>query len=101
MAPADVLPVCEVSYLRKADELLNSPLSYFLDEPGQGSTSQIGDFNQFGSGNTQKDKVSKAPAHELASELAACQRELEVTRALIAAKDETISLLRANYTRPN
>jgi hypothetical protein len=95
----------EVSYLKKAASLLNLPLSHFL---GDGAPSnvvlqspQVGNFNQSGNANTQKIKASKAPSQELAAELAACQRELEVTRALVAAKEETISLLRGSYTRPN
>ena len=98
----------EVAYLRKASELLNLPLSYFFDDFSQGPNSQIGDFNQSGAGNTQKVKVSKAPAHELAAQLESCQRDVEslksqlaMATALVAAKEETISLLRGSYTRPN
>ena len=92
----------EVSYLLKAAELVGLPVSYFLEDAAKNfSVTQSGDFNQAGNANTQKIKTSKAPSQELAAELAACQRELEVTRALVAAKDETISLLRGGYTRPN
>lgn len=98
----------EVAYLKKAAELLNLPISHFFeDNPStKPSPTQIGDFNQAGSNLTQKVKVNKA--QDLATELDNChrdnealKRELEVTRALVAAKDETITLLRASYTRPN
>lgn len=91
----------EVAYLRKAAELLNLPISYFLEDSGPLKNSQIGDFNLVGNASSQKIKVSKAPSQELAAELAACQRELEVTRALVASKDELITLLRGSYNRPN
>lgn len=92
----------EVAYLRKASELLNLPITYFLGDDVQLPGYQIGDFNQAGTGNKQKVKVDKGkPQQDLAAALEACQRELEVTRALVAAKDETISLLRGSYTRPN
>jgi len=95
----------EIAYLLKASQFLNLPLSYFLEGANIGNmrevTFQAGDFNQAGNGNSQKIKTSKAPAQELATELAACQRELEVTRALVASKDELISFLRGTYTRPN
>ena len=91
----------EVAYLRKAAAMLNLPISFFLEESPTSEISQIGDFNQAGSGNSQKIKVSKAPSQELAAELAACRRELELTRALVDSKDETITLLRATYKNPN
>jgi transcriptional regulator with XRE-family HTH domain len=95
----------EIDYLKKSAELLGVPASTFLDDNQLQNrphlVAQEGDFNQAGNANTQKIKTSKAPSQELAAELAACQRELEVTRALVAAKEETISLLRGNYTRPN
>jgi transcriptional regulator with XRE-family HTH domain len=93
----------EVSYLLKAAELVGLPASHFLEDGNQKTLpSQTGDFNQAGNSNTQKVKVDKGqPQQDLAAALAACQRELEVTRALVAAKDETITLLRASYTRPN
>jgi len=96
----------EVSYLLKAAELFKLPLGYFLEDSTlfsiPNSTTQIGEFNQAGSSNTQKVKIDKGqPQQELSAALAACQRELEVTRALVAAKDETITLLRASFTRPN
>lgn len=99
----------EVAYLKKAADLLNLPMSHFFNESPTGDsrvTTQTGDFNQAGNSNTQKVKINKA--QDLATELDNChrdnealKRELEVTRALVAAKDETITLLRASYTRPN
>lgn len=92
----------EVAYLIKAAELLNLPISHFFDEHIQPANSQIGDFNQAGNGNSQKVKVDKGqPQQDLAAALAACQRELALANALVAAKDETITLLRASFTRPN
>lgn len=91
----------KLSQLEKIASALKTTLSFFLDEQSHSSVNQAGDFNQAGTSNSQKIKVSKAPAQELASELAACQRELEVTRALVASKDELISFLRGTYTRPN
>jgi hypothetical protein len=96
----------EVAYLLKASQFLNLPLSYFLEGANVGdmraSTSQTGNFNQAGSGNSQKVKVDKGqPQQDLAAALAACQRELALANALVAAKDETITLLRASFTRPN
>jgi transcriptional regulator with XRE-family HTH domain len=98
----------EVAYLIKSAELLNLPVSYFFDEHSDSINSQIGDFNQAGNSNTQKIKVTKAPAHELAQQLDTCQRDneslksqLALANALVAAKDETITLLRASVNRPN
>jgi transcriptional regulator with XRE-family HTH domain len=91
----------KLSQLEKIATALGTTLSFLLDDGTQPSAIQTGDFNQAGNANTQKIKTSKAPSQELAAELAACQRELEVTRALVAAKEETISLLRGSYTRPN
>lgn len=92
----------EVAYLKKAAELLKLPVSYFFEENPQPISSQIGDFNQAGNNLSQKVKVDKGqPQQDLIAALAACQRELEVTRALVAAKDETISLLRGTYRNPN
>ncbi|RZJ93848.1 MAG: XRE family transcriptional regulator [Hymenobacter sp.] len=93
----------EISYLLKISELVGLPPSYFLESSGsQPSTVQTGDFNQAGSGNSQKVKVDKGkPQQDLAAALAACQRELALANALVAAKDETITLLRASFTRPN
>jgi transcriptional regulator with XRE-family HTH domain len=97
----------EVAYLRKAAELLKTSVASLLAEIPQISDSQIGGLTP-ASGNAsqpvaaRKVKVDKGqPQQDLAAALAACQRELEVTRALVAAKDETISLLRATYTRPS
>lgn len=91
----------KLSQLEKIAAALGITLSFLLDENSQPSGIHTGDFNQVGNANTQKIKTSKAPSQELASELAACQRELEVTRALVASKDELITLLRGSYNRPN
>jgi transcriptional regulator with XRE-family HTH domain len=94
----------EVSYLRKASELLKLPLSYFLEEgPSSVVATQTGTYNQAGNSNSQKIKVGKGAEsiQEMAAALATCQRELALTQALVAAKDETITLLRGSYNRPN
>jgi transcriptional regulator with XRE-family HTH domain len=102
----------EVAYLRKASSLLGLPVSYFFEDeqpPNLILTTQTGDYNQTGSGNTQKIKTTtKAPAHELAAQLDTCLRDVESLRsqlalasALVASKEETISLLRGGYNRPN
>ena len=93
----------KLSQLQKIAETLEVSLSYFIDENSTSSspTSQTGDFNQSGHGNSQKIRVTKAPSQELAAELAACRRELALTRALVESKDETITLLRATYKNPN
>lgn len=95
----------ELDYLRKAAEVLGVPVSTLLDEEKLTDTGivQTGDFNQAGNNLSQKVKVekSKAPQQDLAAALAACQRELALANALVAAKDETITLLRASFTRPN
>jgi transcriptional regulator with XRE-family HTH domain len=99
----------EIAYLLKISELVGLPPSYFL---GDGSTKtatvQTGDFNQAGNSNSQKIKITKVPAQELAKQLEDCQRdneslkrELALANALVAAKDETITLLRASVARPN
>jgi transcriptional regulator with XRE-family HTH domain len=101
----------EVSYLKKAASLLNLPLSHFLGDSAPSnvevSSIQTGSYNQSGNRNSQKIKVTKAPAHELAQQLDTCQRDneslksqLALANALVAAKDETITLLRASITRP-
>lgn len=93
----------EVSYLLKASELVGLPPSYFLEADDKISVSnQSGEFNQAGSGNQQKIRVSsKAPSQELAAELLSCRQQLELTKALVASQSETITLLRASYNRPN
>lgn len=91
----------EVAYLIKAAKLLHLPVSHFFDEQPSPTVSQIGDSLQASSGNSQKVKVTKGyPQQDLAAALAACQRELALANALVAAKDETIILLRASLTRP-
>lgn len=92
----------KLSQLEKIADALNISLNFLLSDENQPSVSQTGDFNQAGNSNTQKVKVDKGQAQQdLAAALAACQRELALANALVAAKDETISLLRASYTRPN
>lgn len=98
----------EVAYLIKASELLSLPVSYFLDDESPIVNSQIDNLTQAGSTVTQKAKSAKSPPQSQTIDLNQCQRELEalkreleVTRALVAAKDETITLLRASYTRPS
>jgi transcriptional regulator with XRE-family HTH domain len=91
----------KLSQLEKIAEALSISLSFLLSENTQPSVAQTGDFNQAGSSNTQKVKVDKGqPQQDLVAALAACQRELALSNALVAAKDETITLLRASYTRP-
>ena len=102
----------EIVYLLKASRFLNLPLSYFLEgadiENLRANTSQTGNFNQSGNNLTQKVKGTKASSQEIAKHLEDCQRdneslkrELALANALVAAKDETITLLRASFTRPN
>jgi transcriptional regulator with XRE-family HTH domain len=90
----------EVAYLIKAATLLHLPVSYFFDEQPSPTVSQIGD--SLPASNRQKVKVDKGqPPQDLAAALAACQRELALANALVAAKDETIVLLRASLSRPS
>ncbi|MBH8567554.1 hypothetical protein KB206_01565 [Microvirga sp. STS02] len=63
---------------------------------------QLGFLNQAGQGNTQTVHL------KLVQQLRLCQsscdslmRELALSRALVAAKDETIALLRVGYNQPN
>jgi transcriptional regulator with XRE-family HTH domain len=92
----------KLSQLEKIAEALGSTLNSLLSEGDQASTVQTGHVTQAGSGNSQKVKVDKGqPQQDLAAALAACQRELALANALVAAKDETIILLRASFTRPN
>lgn len=102
----------EVAYLKKVADLLKLPIAYFFQESGVANLPEadklLGSSSQTGNSITPKVKVSKAPAHELAQQLDACQREVEslkrelaLASALVAAKDETITLLRASYNRPH
>jgi transcriptional regulator with XRE-family HTH domain len=97
----------EVAYLRKSAELLKTSVASLLAEIPQISNSQIGGLTSASGNASQQAAISKVkvdkgqPQQDLAAALAACQRELEVTRALVAAKEETISLLRATYIRPS
>lgn len=92
----------KISQLIKISSALNTSLNFFIEEISgpSSATIQSGSYNQAGSDNSQKIRVSKAPSQELAAELAACQRELALTRALVESKEETITLLRASYNRP-
>jgi transcriptional regulator with XRE-family HTH domain len=98
----------KLSQLEKIAEALGSTLNFLLSESNQSSIVQTGDSNQTGNNFKQKVKVTKAPTQELAKQLEDCQRdneslkrELALANALVAAKDETITLLRASFTRPN
>ena len=93
----------KISQLVRISNALNASLSFFLEEvpDSTSTTTQSGTYNQAGNGNSQKIKVSKSPSQELAADLAACQRELALMKALVESKDETITLLRASYNRPN
>ena len=93
----------EVAYLRKAAELLKLPISSFLQEEKLESDSQISNPAPKSSGNSPKGKADNPPVpqQDLVAALAACQRELALANALVAAKDETILLLRASLNRPS
>lgn len=80
-----------LSELEQLARCLRVPPTYFLN----------GSFLQAGNGNTQKIKIGKAAAHELAAQLGVCRQALEQSQVLVAAKDEIISLLRGGYNRPN
>lgn len=91
-----------------------------LSEP-ENSTTQTGDFNQAGTNNKQTIKGNKgnvqtgnnSTMHNLTladcqSDLEKAQREIEYLRGqlqmqetVLAAKEETIMLLRASFNRPN
>lgn len=103
----------------------------FLADKLEAGTIQTGNFNQAGTSNTQKVKGNKnnvqnnngdhatitnnVKLEDCKRDLAASQKEVEHLRAqlaaaealaaskdvTIAAKEETISLLRATYNRPN
>lgn len=92
----------KLSQLEKIADTLNTSLIFLLSAGDKTSVSQTGDLSKAASGKTRKVKVDKGqPQQDLAAALAACQRELALANALVAAKDETITLLRATYTRPN
>jgi hypothetical protein len=87
-----------LSEVAKLSHALHVEPTYFLN----------GSFNQAGIGNTQKIKIGKAAAHELAEQLGVCRQALEANHELVAAKDaviaskdELISLLRGGYNQPN
>lgn len=94
----------KLSQLKKISEVLGLELHFLLSDAYEASTAATG---AIGSANAQKVKASKAPAQDLAQQLDSCQREVEslkqqlaLTNALVAAKEETIILLRGNYNRP-
>lgn len=83
-----------LSELQRLAKCLHVPPTYLLN----------GSFLQAGNDNTQKIKIGKAAAHELADQLGVCRRALEQSQQLVAAKDallasqeEIISLLRGGY----
>lgn len=80
-----------LSEVKQLAQHLHVPPTYFLN----------GSFLQAGNGNTQKIKIGKAAAHELAAQLGVCRQALEQSQELVAAKDEIISLLRGEYNRSN
>ena len=80
----------------------------FLTDTPPAAISHSGDFNITGNAVTQKVKVNKGQAQDIVKQLDDCQRDVEGLRrelalanALIASKDETISLLRIRFDRPN
>jgi hypothetical protein len=103
----------------------------FLSDKSETGTTQTGNFNQAGTGNTQKVKGNKnnvqnnsgdhatinnnAKLDECKRDLVAAEKEIQHLRdklaaaealaaakdVTIAAKEETINLLRATYNRPN
>ncbi|RZK16895.1 MAG: XRE family transcriptional regulator [Hymenobacter sp.] len=93
----------KLSQLEKIAEALSVALNFLLSDDSAPSAVQTSDVNQAGQHLSPKVKAdkSKAPQQDLAAALAACQRELALANALVAAKDETIALLRASFTRPN
>lgn len=90
----------------------------FLSDP-QTSTTQTGNFNQAGHSNKQVIKGSKGKIQANSdgnnTELDNCQRDLAasqkenellrqqltIAQALLEAKEETLSLLRSGFNRPN
>lgn len=96
LSEPDLAALCQLgdprlSELQQLAKALHVRPTYFLN----------GSFNQAGIGNTQKIKIGKAAAHELAEQLGVCRRALETANQLVAAKEEIISLLRGGYNRPN
>ncbi|MGI4870667.1 MAG: helix-turn-helix domain-containing protein [Janthinobacterium lividum] len=113
----------DVAYLLKAAQFLKLPLSYFLEDADPGHTSiQADDSNQASSGDSQNVKGDRNQSvtgnhnkitnniklddckRDLASaekENAHLREQLASRDAVIAAKDETITLLRGSYRNPN
>ncbi len=91
----------KISQLEKISGVLETSLSFLLGEDPS-ATSQTGTYNQAGSGNHQKIRVNKGESsQELAAQLISCQRQLELSQALVAAKEEMLVLLRGGHNRPN
>jgi hypothetical protein len=112
----------EVSYLKRAASLLNLPLSHFLGNtaPNVVIQDQIGHSNQSGSGNNQNVRGNNSPSisgnnskidltiDDCKQQLLLTQREVEYLKsqlaradALVEAKDQTITLLKGRFDRPN
>lgn len=100
----------EVSYLLKAAEMLGVPPSFFLDDSEKSTPlTQTGIANQSGgSNNAQKIRVSGGGTDDWQAKYQSCigerdslKQQLSLAAALVASKDETITLLRASYNRPN
>jgi DNA-binding transcriptional regulator YiaG len=81
----------------------------------QDGVTQVGEFNQAGTGNKQKIKSNKGQANTGATpetqvntslesankEIALLREQLAMKDQLIAAKEEMLSLLRSQFNRPN
>ena len=94
----------EVAYLRKAAELLNLPIAYFLGIDQTAANSQIGNFNQAGNSNIQKIKGNQGIIQantgstvnnidDCRRDLAVAQKENELLRSQLADKERIIQLL--------
>jgi hypothetical protein len=80
-----------LSEVAKLSQALRVEPTYFLN----------GSFNQAGIGNTQKIKIGKEAAHELAEQLGVCRQALDNANQLVAAKDEIITMLRSSSNISN
>ena len=71
----------------------------------QSSTTQIGKFNQAGTGNKQTNSSSeyqlKAALESANKEITLLREQLAMKDQLIAAKEEILTLLRSQFNRPN
>lgn len=131
--PIDLTSIVAMTsrYSVASDYLLFGRGEMFLPKSESSSTTQSGDFNQAGTGNTQKIKGDKnnvqnnsgdhakitnnVKLENCKRDLATAEKELQHLRdklaaseALVASKDvtiaskeETISVLRAAFNRPN